>query len=76
MYQEKLEECSYFIVPLGEVLRDRHTDIQNDSDFMKVFYGILSTFEQYSNNCCSQNPHISRYIHEKRSVKSVDLTIY
>ena len=48
--QGKLEECLSFIVSLGEVLRDRHTDIQNDSVFMKISYGILSIFEQYSNN--------------------------
>ena len=51
MSQGKLEDCLYFIVSLGEVLRDGHTDIQNDSVFIKVTYGILSTFEQYSNNC-------------------------
>ena len=51
MSQGKLEECLSFIVSLGEVLRDRHTDIQNDSVFMKASIGIPSTFEQYSNNC-------------------------
>ena len=50
MSQEKLEDCLSFIVSLDEVLRERHTDIQSDSVFMKVSYGILSTFEQYSNN--------------------------
>ena len=46
MSQEKLEDCSSVIVSLSEVLRDRHTDIQNDSVFLKVSYGILSTFEK------------------------------
>ena len=50
MSQEKLEECSSVIISLSEVLRDRHTDIQNDSVFLKVSYSILSTFEQYLNN--------------------------
>ena len=50
MSQEKLEDCSSFIVSLGKELRDKHTDVQNDSVFMRVSYGILSTFEQYSNN--------------------------
>ena len=35
---------------MSEELRDRHTDIQNDSVFLKASYGILSTFEQYLNN--------------------------
>ena len=48
--QEKLEDCSSGIVSLNEVLRDRHTDIQNDSVFFKASYDILSTFEQYLNN--------------------------
>ena len=47
MSQEKLEDYSSVIVSLSEVLRDRHTDIQNDSVFLKAFYGIISTFEQY-----------------------------
>ena len=50
MSQGKLEDCSSFIISLGEVLRDRHTDIQNDSVFLKASYGILSNFEQYLNN--------------------------
>ena len=47
MSQEKLEECLSVIVSLSEVLRDRHTDIQNDSVSLKASYDILSTFEQY-----------------------------
>ena len=47
MSQGKLEDCLSFIISLGEGLRERHTDIQNDSVFMKASYGILSTFEQY-----------------------------
>ena len=50
MSQEKLEDCLSFIVSLDDVLRDRHTDIQNDSVFMKVSHAILSAFEQYLNN--------------------------
>ena len=51
MSQEKLEDCSSVIVSLSEVLRDRHAYIKNDSVFLKASYGILSTFEQYLNNC-------------------------
>ena len=51
MSQEKLEECLSVIVSLSEVLTDRQTDIQNDSVFLKASYGILSNFEQCSNNC-------------------------
>ena len=50
MSQEKLEDCLSVIVSLSEVLRDRHTDIQNDSVFLKASYGIFSTFEKYLNN--------------------------
>ena len=49
MSQEKLEDCSSVIVSLSEVLRDRHTDIQNDSAFLKASYGIFCYFEQYLN---------------------------
>ena len=47
MPQEKLEDCLSLIISLSEVLRERHTDIQNDIVFMKASYGILRTFEQY-----------------------------
>ena len=50
MSHEKLEDCSSVIVSLSEVLRDRHTDIQNDNVFFKASFGILNTFEQYLNN--------------------------
>ena len=50
MSQEKLEDCSSVIVSLREVLRDRRTDIQNDSVFLEASYGIPNTFEQYLNN--------------------------
>ena len=44
MSHGKLEDCLPFSVSLGEALRDRHTDIQNDSVFMRASYGIFSTF--------------------------------
>ena len=50
MSQEKLEDYSSVIVSLSEVLRDRHTDIQNDSVVLKASYTILITFDQYLNN--------------------------
>ena len=50
MSQEKLEDCSSVIVSLSDVLRERHTDIQNDSVFLKGSYSILITFDQYLNN--------------------------
>ena len=47
MSQEKLEDCSSVIVPLSEVLRDIHTDIQNDSVIFKASYGILEILNNF-----------------------------
>ena len=49
MSQEKLEDCLSVIVSLSEVLRDRHTDIQNDSVFFSkhpmVFLVLLNSIQ-------------------------------